>query len=714
MDFQYYAYLAQVIPPAELARAVAMRAKKALWSGVKVALDKTGARPFFFEIPEDRRRRRALYALVGPRPSIIDACERERTAALLREKFPEACAFVEREARAALRAELPVFGKWKECAALQTHFTGAQVMTPISYRRDPIDHKVIYDADTPGHLVNLFQPGADAKAVWEVGRLQHLWRYGQARWLAQTAEERSFWTRAFMETVRQFRADCPAGYGVQWSVAMEVSARVMHIALAFAYVQDDPAIDPQFVSELFDLLGEHCAYIEEHLEDTGAIRTNHYAADLVGLVVVGALFPELPRARVWLRTFGAKLWDEIPRQCRPDGTHFESSMGYQRLIGELFLAAILAARAGGAPAPREVVAAVSGMFRSLGDVLKPSGDIPQVGDMDSCRGLPLMPRTPLDCGYLPALGAGILGDPALKFAGAPCPVEVAWLLGPSGVARFEKLPAQPRAASVRLPDAGIGVLRAGDAYLCLTAGPNGQGGTGGHAHNDKNGIELSFGATNIVVDRGTFVYARDPAERNARRSTAGHSTVQVDGKEQNRIVPGRLFALPDTSHARVVRVGTEHGAEVAVGEHHGYQRLGVLHRRIAALKPDAAALTDELFGEGEHELEVRFIVPHTSVVERPATAEEQRRLAALHEEGHAFGYDFSRCVSVRDAAGREVALFAFGATLAWQLTITETDTSPGYAERVPARLVALKLSGAVPARVFTAVLDLSSQLTVNS
>ena len=700
VDLEYYAYLAQVIPPAELARAVAMRARKALGKGAKLLLEKSGARPFFFHVAPDVRRRRALYALAGARPALMDGCERERTRALLRERFPEACAFVQREAEACRRGELPVFGKWKAV----TNGRKGEVIDYIDYARDPIAHDVVYDVRVPGPAVKLFVPGADAKAAWEVGRMQHLWRFAQARWLADTAEERSQWARAFMESVRQFRADCPAGYGVQWSVAMEVSARAMHIAMAFAYVQDDPVIDPGFVAELFDLLEEHCLYIEEHLEETGAIRTNHYAADLVGLVVVGALFPELPRARVWLRSYGARLWDEIPRQCRADGTHFESSMGYQRLIGELFLAAILAARAGGAPAPREVEHAVAGLFRSLGDTLKPSGNIPQLGDLDSCRGLPLMPRTPLDCGYLPALGAAILGDPTLKLAGAPCPVEVAWLLGPSGFARFDRLPAQARAGNAVLPDAGVGILRAGDAYLCLTAGPNGQGGTGGHAHNDKNGVELSFGALDLIVDRGTFVYARDPAERNARRGTAGHSTVQVDGKEQNRIVPGRLFALPDRTRARVLSVtasGGDQGGGVAVGEHHGYQKLGVLHRRTAALLPDAAAFTDELNGEGEHAFDVRWIVPHTDLFERAATPGERARLLALSAHGQ---YDLHRCVAVRDATGKEIALFAFGATLPWQLSIAETDISPGYAEKAPARLIALRLQGAVPVRIFTAAL----------
>ena len=128
------------------------------------------------------------------------------------------------------------------------------------------------------------------------------------------------------------------------------------------------------------------------------------------------------------------------------------------------------------------------------------------------------------------------------------------------------------------------MLRSGDAWLCLSAGPNGQGGTGGHAHNDKNSVELSFGSLDVVADRGTYVYARDPQERNARRGTTGHSTVQVDGLEQNRIVPGRLFALPDTARARIRRLEHREGFEIAAGEHRGYERAGVLRDQIQSLK----------------------------------------------------------------------------------------------------------------------------------
>src|SRR5262249_44849225 len=160
-------------------------------------------------------------------------------------------------------------------------------------------------------------------------------------WLAWTEEEAASWARAWVGAIREFRALNPAGRGVQWSCAMEVSLRAMHVALTFGYVRDDAALGGAFMTELLAMLDEHCAYIETHLEETGGIRTNHYAADLVGLTVVGALFPELRRD--WSR----KLWEEIPRQCRDDGTHFESSTGYQRLCAEMFLAAVLSARAAG-------------------------------------------------------------------------------------------------------------------------------------------------------------------------------------------------------------------------------------------------------------------------------------------------------------------------------------------------------------------------------
>jgi len=207
------------------------------------------------------------------------------------------------------------------------------------------------------------------------------------------------------------------------------------------------------------------------------------------------------------------------------------------------------------------------------------------------------------------------------------------------------------------------------------------------------------------------VYARDPRERDRRRGTAAHSTVQVDGAEQNRIIPGRLFALPDASRARIRWMDRPNGHEMASGEHLGYQRLprGVVHRRLAALGEGFAAFQDDLFGDGAHVLEARWFIPHTGLLERAAAPGELRRLQAEAPAGFApEGFDASRCVEVR-VDGKPFALFAFAASLRFELSVDETDVSPGYAERTPARAVTLRCAGEVPARIWTAVLVLARE-----
>ena len=95
MDLAYYSYLAQTIPPRELARALAVRARRAVVSRL---------RPLIFDVPPEQRRARALYALTDSRPALVEPWERESTARLLRERWPESCTAVMREAEAARRS----------------------------------------------------------------------------------------------------------------------------------------------------------------------------------------------------------------------------------------------------------------------------------------------------------------------------------------------------------------------------------------------------------------------------------------------------------------------------------------------------------------------------------------------------------------------------------------------------------------------------------
>ena len=95
------------------------------------------------------------------------------------------------------------------------------------------------------------------------------------------------------------------------------------------------------------------------------------------------------------------------------------------------------------------------------------------------------------------------------------------------------------------------------------------------------------------------------------------------------------------------------------------------------------------------------------------------RLRELNGQGFApEGFDLERCVEVK-VEKKPFALFAFSASSyqggarsalhppkSFALSVEDSDVSPGYGELAPARVVAVRLSGEIPVRLWTAVLVL--------
>ena len=70
------------------------------------------------------------------------------------------------------------------------------------------------------------------------------------------------------------------------------------------------------------------------------------------------------------------------------------------------------------------------------------------------------------------------------------------------------------------------------------------------------------------------------------------------------------FVIGNEASPRVIDWQTRSGTETVTGEHYGYHRLlqPVTHRRTVVFKKAERRweITDELFGEGEHEVAFRF------------------------------------------------------------------------------------------------------------
>jgi uncharacterized heparinase superfamily protein len=148
-------------------------------------------------------------------------------------------------------------------------------------------------------------------------------------------------------------------------------------------------------------------------------------------------------------------------------------------------------------------------------------------------------------------------------------------------------------------------MRDGDLYLCFNASGAGINGRGSHGHNDVLSIEVSAGGHAFIVDPGTYVYSADLAKRHEFRSTAYHSTVQIDGLEQNTIRVDAPFVIGNEAKPRVLEWKTSDDFDKVVAEHYGYP---VVHRRTVTFDKRGRfwLIEDEFDGEGEHVYEARF------------------------------------------------------------------------------------------------------------
>jgi hypothetical protein len=209
-----------------------------------------------------------------------------------------------------------------------------------------------------------------------------------------------------------------------------------------------------------------------------------------------------------------------------------------------------------------------------------------------------------------------------------------------------------------------------------------------------------------VCDPGTGSYTGDPELRNALRSTRAHATVAVDGLEQSPIPPERLFALPDAADARLVAFEPGGIAARLAGEHRGFARAGVVHRRELVLTERGAVVVDRLDGRGAHQVELRwpFASPRART-RRPSRGEAAAlaRLARAARLPRAF--DPAHAVEVPlGAAGR--LLVAFACPPGRAPAIEPSLRSPGYG-RVEASSTAV-VAGTVscPATLVTLLLHL--------
>ena len=427
------------------------------------------------------------------------------------------------------------------------------------------------DARTPGRWPGLAELRAGKVTLlglarelgdgWEHADAPRLWRfqlhYWDWAWGLAADPDRLAARAAFARLWRSWHASAGFGHADAWH-PYPAALR----AWSWCGLHRDLAAGSDFEPDFVAGLAVHAGFLRRNLEyDVGG---NHLIKGLKALAGLGVFFADERLLRLATR----RLTAQLARQVLADGGHYERAPAYHcQVLADLVDVADLLRAAGLAPAD-ELTAAVDRMRRWLGAVLTPDGRVPLLND------------------------------------GYPVEGELIAILRPG---------AAPDGPLVVLPDTGLVRAAVGGWHVLADVGPPCPPSLPAHAHADTFGCLLHVDGVPLLIDTGTSTYEPGPVRRY-ERSTAAHSTVQLDGADSTEVWgvfrAGRRARVSGLS-ARVEGAGLTFDAV-----HDGFRRLPGRphHRRRWSLIEDSLRVDDLISGRGWHEIVIRWQLAADSAV----------------------------------------------------------------------------------------------------
>jgi hypothetical protein len=504
---------------------------------------------------------------------------------------------------------------------------------PTSDRRAPRQHwsRIPYlNADVVG----------DHKVIWEINRHQHFFVLGRAFLVTQRPE----FAERFVEHLTSWMDANPPKNGVNWASSLEVAYRAIAWLWAIELFRESPALTPAILQRALGYLYLHARHLERYLSTYFSPNT-HLTGEALGLFYLGTMLPEFQRAAVW-RTLGWSILErELPRQILDDGVYFEQATYYHRYTVDIYLHALILAKANGAVVPKAMGSRLALAAGHLADLMRPDGTIPVIGDDDGGKLVQLEKQTFTDVRAALGTAAVVLGRPEFAAVAGTATEEVLWLLGPTGVraADSASIGAPPAHLSTLLPTGGYAIMR--DAWTptahhaIIDAGPLGAMNCG-HAHSDALSIEIAVAGCPMIVDPGTFTYTSSALDRDWFRHSAAHNTVTVDGQSSSE--SSGPFSWDFRADACVDEWWTGPVVDRFVGHHAGFERLPspATHRReVLFVRGQYWIIIDTVLTAGSHESiahfhtalgsTVRSVSPRSAWIETPCASGRRRLFFAV-------------------------------------------------------------------------------------
>ncbi|MGO9162029.1 MAG: heparinase II/III family protein, partial [Streptosporangiaceae bacterium] len=397
--------------------------------------------------------------------------------------------------------------------------------------------------------------------AWQQADAPLLWRFHLHYWdWAWGLQAEADWVAAraaFGRLWRSWQDAAPFGGGDAW-LPYPAALRAWSWCGLYRELAEGTEIEEAFTAEL----AAHAGFLRRHLEsDVGG---NHLIKELKALIGLAVFFDDDRLLGQALR----RLARQLPVQVLSDGGHFERAPAYhcQVLADLIDIAGLLHAAA--IWPPPEITGAIRRMRRWLGTVLAPDGTVPLLND------------------------------------GYPVPAALLAVLAPEP---------RPGQALVLLADTGLVSAQMGGWQLLADIGAPCPDELPAHAHADTLGCILHADGAPLLADTATSTYA--PGEvRDYERSTAAHSTVEVDGTNSTEVWGGFRAGRRARVHGYTARADAT--AVTFGAAHDGFRRLPgrPVHHRQWTLTADEFRAEDAVLGTGRHSAVVRWHLPPGATV----------------------------------------------------------------------------------------------------
>lgn len=429
---------------------------------------------------------------------------------------------------------------------------------------------------------------ADVKVPWELSRFQHLFTLGKAYWIT---EDKKYYEE-FRKQVLDWIENNPMYMTVNWTCAMDVAIRAINWIFGYFLFENLVKNDKEFLKKLNNSLFWHGKYIYGNLEKGLGLTNNHYLSDLNGLIFLGLYFKNSFKSREalkWLNYSIKELEKEMFIENNEDGSNYETSTSYHRLVTELMFFPMVLLEKNEYKISKYYKDRLEKMFEFMAKLTKENGKVPLIGDVDNGRLVILSHYynwEVSDFRHLISLGGEYYNNLLLKSIASKEIEDKLWIFGSEEeiLEEYYKKPCE-------FKNGGYYLLQNENIYCLIRCGELSLKGQGGHSHNDQLSIELNIKGEDFFIDPGTGVYTANKDIRNLFRSTKMHNTVYIKDFEQNSFNENNLFEMKEESFARCLKFSNNQFE----GEHFGYvDKTGDIHKRKIVLKNNSLEIEDYL------------------------------------------------------------------------------------------------------------------------